>query len=326
MWGNPKEFLLSKKLGAYLGVLALAGGVALVGVGPALATGNHGRCPVTTVRDLSAVTVSGGGEAALTGHGLWMKTPEKPSRVRWQSGVSGPFSSLTGLSYRTRTASDGDRGSATVAARVGLDTDANGTADVTLVYEPYWNGTVVEGPEQAWDAIDGGAGLWWWAEEPGNPQTTRPWSKYQELHPIAALVHINLGMGTWNEGAKATVDDLRVTVKGAGCTRVQWKKPPPVATPTPTASASASPTPTPTATPTATATPTVTVSASPSSTTPVPVPSVTASIPVDPVGNEGDLPTTGADVLVLFAVGGLIVAAGAGAVVAARRRRTRFTT
>ncbi|MDG4791933.1 LPXTG cell wall anchor domain-containing protein [Micromonospora sp. WMMD1102] len=313
--------MFTRKLAGAVAALALIGGAALVAAVPAMATGNGG-CPTTTLTGTSGVTTSGDATATVTENGLRMRTPVRASRVRFEQPYSNAFANLTGLSYRTFTHSDGDRGFATVAARVGLDTNGDAKTDVTLVYEPYYNATLVEGEWQSWDTVAAGAGKWWWAEEPGNPQTPRPWSHWQDTHSDAVLTFVNVGMGTWNEGADARVDDLRVSVKGHGCKRFGWKKP----DPSPSATGSA----TPSATPTRTAEPTPTATASPTATgEPTSEPTGTPSGSAEPeptfspspaAGGGGGLPLTGAPVWVYALAGLAVLLIGTAAYLLARRR------
>ena len=280
--------------------LIAATALAVLTAGPASATGNgnghgYGKCEEIKHYDLKDVTHEGGGSAELTRWGLRMKTPDIPSRVRWETPVKGKnlFAYVKELSYKTYSHEDGIRGYAAPALRIGLS--KHGKPPVTLVYEPYNNGTVqVGGPWQTWDPIDGGNAKWWWAQEPGNPQTNYPWSHWQGLYKHYKVEFVNVGMGTYNEGADATVNDLRFKI-GYTCETHSWKKPKHEPTPSPS----------------------VTISS------PAPSPTDTKTSDAPPAGNGGggSLPVTGAGVAGLTVVGGLLLAAGVVFVVFTRRRR-----
>jgi LPXTG-motif cell wall-anchored protein len=280
--------------------LIAATAFAVLTAGPASATGNgnghgHDKCEEIKHYDLKDVTHEGGGSAELTRWGLRMKTPEVPSRVRWETPVMGKnlFAYVKELSYKTYSHEDGIRGSAAPALRIGLS--KHGKPPVTLVYEPYFNGTLdVGGPWQTWDPIDGGAGKWWLSGDPN--QVNQSWSDWQNLYKHYKVEFVNVGMGTYNEGADATVNDVKFKI-GYVCETHSWKKPKHEPTPKPSVTTTA----------------------------PKPKPSEstsTATVPAVPGGGgSGSLPVTGAGVAGLTIVGGLLLAAGVVFVVFTRRRR-----
>ena len=105
---------------------------------------------------------------------------------------------------------------------------------------------------------------------------------------------VNVGMGTYNEGADATVNDLKFKI-GYTCETHSWKKPKHEPTPKPSVTTSS----------------------------PAPSPTDTKTSDAPPAGNGGggSLPVTGAGVAGLTVVGGLLLAAGVVFVVFTRRRR-----
>jgi len=79
------------------------------------------------------------------------------AKAAYLKDASVPLSSVTELSYATKQVS----GPPTADPSYQLLIDLNGAAPggfTTLVYEPYWNGTVVPGTWQTWD-VD--SGLFW---------------------------------------------------------------------------------------------------------------------------------------------------------------------
>jgi LPXTG-motif cell wall-anchored protein len=102
-------------------------------------------------------------------------------------------------------------------------------------------------------------------------------------------------MGTYNEGADATVNDLKFKI-GRTCETHTWKKPKYRPTPSPSVTTSS----------------------------PAPSPTNTKTSDAPPAGNAGggpSLPVTGAGVAGLSVVGGLLLAAGVVFMVFTRRRR-----
>lgn len=290
---------------AATGMIA-ATALAVLTAGPASATGNgygngtghdYGKCEEIKHYDLDGVTKDDGGSAELTRHGLRMKTPVQDSRVRWERPVEGRnlFAFVKELSYKTFSHSDGERGYASPALRIGLSKHGK---TATIVYEPYYNGTLkVGGPWQTWDPIDGGNAQWWWEEEPDNPQTLRTWSYWQDEFEHYKVDFVSVGMGTYNEGADATVDHLKFKI-GKTCETHEWQKPKHEPSPSP--------------------------SVTTSSPAPAPSPTDTETSEAPPVGNGGGgpaLPVTGAGVAGLSIVGGLLLAAGVVFMVFTRRRR-----
>jgi LPXTG-motif cell wall-anchored protein len=284
---------------AATGMIA-ATALAVLTAGPAAATGNgngnghdYGTCEEIKHYDLKDVTHEGGGSAELTRYGLRMKTPVQPSRVRWETPVEGKnlFAYVKELSYKTYSHDDGERGFAAPALRIGLS--KHGKPPVTLVYEPYFNGTVqVGGPWQMWDPIDSGNGKWWLSGDPN--QVNHSWSDWQDKFKYYKVEFVNVGMGTYNEGADATVNDLKFKI-GRTCETHTWKKPKHEPSPSPSVTTS-SPAPSPTDT-------------------------ETSEAPPAGTGGGGSLPVTGAGVAGLSVVGGLLLAAGVVFMVFTRRRR-----
>jgi hypothetical protein len=84
------------------------------------------------------------------------------AKAQFMHGANVPLSDVTELSYSTfqQTANvpDGDPSYQLVVCLGGVDSGGNCAGFTTFVYEPYWNGTVLNGQWQAWD-VD--AGQFW---------------------------------------------------------------------------------------------------------------------------------------------------------------------
>lgn len=122
---------------------------------------------------------------------------------------------VTALSYWTYQATTPQPPHAAASYQVQID--ANGAAEggfTTLVYEPYWNGVVVNGTWQQWDV---GSGLFWSsrtvaecglvAGAGGPPLTTL--ATVATTCPDAVVLGIGVNVGTFNPGYTVAVDGVR---------------------------------------------------------------------------------------------------------------------
>lgn len=111
-------------------------------------TDQRGAGAVTYVDDPSSPLPTGALQLTTTDSNV--------DKVDYMHATSTTLASVTELSYATKQVS----GPATADPSYQLPVDLNGdgTFDTTLVYEPYWNGTVVPGTWQTWD-VD--AGQFW---------------------------------------------------------------------------------------------------------------------------------------------------------------------
>lgn len=75
------------------------------------------------------------------------------AKAQYMHAANVPLSSNLELSYQTKQVSGPP--TADPSYQLVLDLDGNGTPDTTLVYEPYWNGTVNPGAWQYWDVTSG---------------------------------------------------------------------------------------------------------------------------------------------------------------------------
>lgn len=125
---------------------------------------------------------------------------------------------FVGLTYRTYQDADSP-GSAIYAVSLQFDVDYDGTdaepgPQSRMVYEPYYQATVVKGEWQAWDAR---ASTWWAVKPPGSalcPQSAP--CAYDDF--VAAFPHavvrgalVLKAGGPWAPGFSGNVDDLVLT-------------------------------------------------------------------------------------------------------------------
>lgn len=138
-----------------------------------------------------------------------------------------PIANFTALGYHTY------QSSALVPIQLpslNLTIDMNGGAFVagdfaTLVFEPVYNpaqGPVVPGAWQDWDAISGGAAMWWLTRDHpiiGPRGTTVTWNAIKAALPNATILGgIGLNQGTGSPALTASVDAFIVGVSGSSTT------------------------------------------------------------------------------------------------------------
>jgi hypothetical protein len=123
--------------------------------------------------------------------------------------------------YRTASLLDSD----VQVAALNLQVDANGPdapgGFTTLVFEPVYNtsqGSLVDGQWQNWDAINGGAGVWWSSNPiPGLPNrdTFVTWSTVVASNPEATIVGgFGINQGSGNPSLTSAVDKLSIGYDG----------------------------------------------------------------------------------------------------------------
>jgi hypothetical protein len=126
-----------------------------------------------------------------------------------------PLSSVTALSYWTFQRQPSTN-PPVAAASYQLQVDTGCGGFTTLVYEPYWNGTVVPNTWQQWD-VD--AGLFWSSRTVtcgtgtlvsgagGPPLYTL--AQVQAMFPNAVVVGIGVNVGSFNPGYYVGVDGVQ---------------------------------------------------------------------------------------------------------------------
>jgi hypothetical protein len=300
---------------------------------PASATESP-RCTTVVVDGSPDITTSGGGTATITDDGLIMSTPAQPSKVTYRYKLSNPvpFSDVSSLEYLTDRQPGATGVDTTVAAyKLGVDIQGDGVTDGTLVYEPYYNGTVTDA-EQTHNALGvDRAGKWWYSAEPGNKQTLATFKAWTDgtgpvTFPAPEVVWFGVEQGTYNTGAITRVNRIRFAGDGV-CKLVKFMLPkgvpttqPPTATQTPTVKPTTKP-PATTAPPTSTKPPVTT--APPTSTAPTTEPPTTGG----GGGSDDDggaLPVTGPGIAVAAGMGIVAVGGGIAVLLVTRRRRARF--
>lgn len=301
----------------------------------AWATGS--QCTTYTHDTLTAWTIEGGATVELLDKGVKIVTPETPSRAGFTVLVDVPAKSLKSASYQTFKY-DNVAPAALPAYRITLDVDDDGTADGTIVYEPYYQivGNPAQNTAATWQVLDG---KFWTSSDKiagmvkeggGSYAGNKTWTEILAANPEAQVLAYGIGQGTYNAGASARVNEVRFAAHST-CVVQSWAKPPVKPTSSPTGSPTVSPTGSPTKSPTTgptgspTGSPTASPTGSPSATgSPTPSKSTSKSpVVVVPANNSEGLPNTGSPVK-LFAVAGLLLAAAGAVLVFMRRRKTRF--
>ena len=131
----------------------------------------------------------------------------------WTDTVGGtPLAQVSQLGYWTYQHAASFAGG---DASLQLAVDLNGAADggfTTLVYEPYWNGTVTADTWQQWDAASGS----WWSTRTGGglvaggggpPLYTI--AQVQALDPDAVVLGIGVNVGSNNPGYDVGADGVQ---------------------------------------------------------------------------------------------------------------------
>lgn len=119
--------------------------------------------------------------------------------------------------YRDEASTTGDTGQQQAPA-INVQVDFNGDAAggfTTLVYEPVYNGTVVEGEWQTWNALGGK----WWSTRPINGVCAFdcfvPWSYIVANNPDAVITGgFGINQGSGNGGLFAASDALTIGYDG----------------------------------------------------------------------------------------------------------------
>ena len=113
-------------------------------------------------------------------------------------------------------------GSAEQVAALNIQVDVNGAAPggfTTLVYEPVYNGDVVSGEWQTWDAFAGGNAIWWSSNPiPGAPNrdTFVSWNTILANNPDAVIVGgFGINQGSGNPALVSAVDALTLGYNGS---------------------------------------------------------------------------------------------------------------
>lgn len=302
---------------------ALTLGALTLPTAAAHATGNH--CDTFTHDNITAWTADAGATVELLDKGVKVVTPETASEAGFTVLTDVKASQVKAASYLTYKY-DNVAPAALPAYRISLDVDADGIADGTVVYEPYYQ--IVGNPPQntatTWNVL---AGKFWTSSDKiagmvkeggGSYAGNKTWAEILAANPEARVTAYGIGQGTYNAGASARVNEVKFAAAQT-CLVQSWAKPAvkPTSSPTssPTKSLTGSPTASPTGSPTSSPTATGSVSPTPSAST--------STVVVVPVSNAEGLPNTGSPVKLVVGTGILLAVAGA-VLVLMRRRKTRF--
>ncbi len=272
------------------------GGKAVLNADPNIAKNDAGK-PVGVLMTT--------GKTDNNDYALWKFTLPTPVKV----------GKIDKMSYRTikldtqSNPVDSSQEASLPAFRVYLDVPNVGPA--TLIWEPYWalgNASPPRNVNTNWDVS--GSGKFWTNKtlSPDYPQTaggppTKTWAQIQQDYPNATIVGYGVGLGTYNRGTIAWMNEVKVKVQGDTCRNHTWTQPG-TTSPSPSVSVSKSTSPSPSSS--ATGSPAVTVTASP--------------------GTPGgpSLPVTGFGATGVALLGfGLAVAGVIGVALSRQRRRNR---
>lgn len=135
-----------------------------------------------------------------------------------QAGTS--LSEITALSYWTKQVSASDPAVGDPSFQLAISTTGDpSTPNTTLVYEPYWNGTVVSNAWQEWNVLDGQ----FWSSKSVDPSAGNDQglvagaggpplytlADVEAMYPDAVVVGIGVNVGTYNPNYTVEADALQ---------------------------------------------------------------------------------------------------------------------
>lgn len=181
-----------------------------------------------------------GGKVELTGDGAQLTTTANEDQVSWKVTLDQPLplNRVNGMAYDTKKAG-GTNDTALPSYQVGIDTDADGVANTTAIYEPYWqpDGTVHNPPNSlhSW-AVK--TGKFWLSQNAGDlvaghggpPFYTWTELTHEDSWTSPTVIWYGVGQGTYNQDTVALVNKVRF-YGGSKCNVTSWKSLPPTTTP-----------------------------------------------------------------------------------------------
>lgn len=213
-WRLPMKKYVAAIAGLVLGTVALASQVSADTVVVVTPTDTQGFSTADT-RPGGFVTFVNDPTSPLPTGALQLTTDmTNEAKAQYMHAANTPLGQITELSYQTKQVS----GPASAAPSYQLAIDLNGAGEggfTTLVYEPYWNGSVTPGVWQAWD-VD--AGQFWssrtvtdgtctvTAGAGGAPFYTI--AGLQENCPNAVVLGFGVNVGTYNPNYVVLTDAL----------------------------------------------------------------------------------------------------------------------
>jgi hypothetical protein len=206
--------------------------VAALAVAPQPASASsHQPCTIVKHGNTKGVTKIGAATATVGADGIKLTTgtSSDADKVSWQDSIKPvPANTITELSYETiklDSAGPNVNDAALPAYHVYVKTPQGAG---TLVYEPYWglgNSNPPRGLRIEWDVLKGK--LW----TPSNvivglPKTaggpaTKTFTQVVAENPKMTVTGIGFGLGTYNRGVEAVLDEQRIATKKS-CSDHQW--------------------------------------------------------------------------------------------------------
>ena len=152
---------------------------------------------------------SGEASYAFEEDGLHLNTPLQDSYVYGLIDAERThIRDIDAMSYMTYRHPESTGHESTLPAYIlYVDIDGNpATSDHKyFFYEPYYNGTVIEGTWQNWDAYANGTATWYVS---GTGQAQRTWNELVAEMPDARIVAFGFNQGTYNAGANTAISRM----------------------------------------------------------------------------------------------------------------------
>ena len=128
------------------------------------------------------------------------------ARVRVAKDVNVKLSSVDAISYDTKVTSAAEE-YADASFRLGLDNDGDGIVDMTVVYEPYYNGDVDQNVWQTWNVKEGK--FWGSWNGGGGYDSNVTINNIPGTNPNTTIRKISVGLGNYNTSWRVLVDNVR---------------------------------------------------------------------------------------------------------------------
>ncbi|MEO6513158.1 MAG: hypothetical protein ABIR37_00580 [Candidatus Saccharimonadales bacterium] len=135
------------------------------------------------------------------------------AKAQYMHAANVALSDVTALSYETKQVA-GPRNLDDASYQLPVDLNNDGTFDMTLVYEPYYNGTVTPGTWQTWNVKDG---LFWPTKVDASLGGTPAGGAYAtnftlqhvlDVYPNAHVLGYGVNVGSYNPSTTVNVDNF----------------------------------------------------------------------------------------------------------------------